>query len=221
MSPVVSMLLTIVVCYLIGSIPFSLLIAKFAGGVDLQKIGSGNVGATNVARSLGAKWGILALVADATKGLVSVGLVPLVIVVAAEYSMHQLVLAAVFAVLGHMFSIWLKFRGGKGVATALGSVIILAPWATLIAFGCFLLTISMKRIISLGSIVAAISFAVAQLILYQQDLWTAQNISLGLFSVIVPLLIVFQHRSNIGRLLRGEEKELSFDREKSTNAKSV
>lgn len=212
-SPVSSMSLTGLVCYLLGSIPFSLLIGKMKG-VDLRQHGSGNIGATNVARTLGAKWGLVALFFDAMKGLVAVGLVPMLLVVPGELATHQQVLAAVMAVVGHMYSCWIQFRGGKGVATALGAVSILAPWGTLIACGAFLLSILIKRIISLGSIVAAVTFAVSQLVLYGTGLWTLKTWSLGVFSVLVPALIVFQHRSNISRLLKGEEKELQLRRSK-------
>ena len=210
MSPIPGLVISSLLAYLIGSIPFSLLIARYAGGIDLRQHGSGNVGATNVARTMGAKWGILALLLDASKGMLSVGVIPLVIQLTPDMKMHQAVLGAILAVLGHMFSIWLGLKGGKGVATALGGVVFLSPWVTLCAFVAFLLTILTTRIMSLSSIIAAVVFAVTQLAVGGGDLWTEQNWSLAGFAIAVPLLIIVQHRSNISRLLRGEEKKLSF-----------
>ena len=216
MSPVMLLTVSAIAAYLVGSVPFSLLIAKFFGGVDLREHGSGNVGATNVARTMGAKWGIAALLCDAAKGMVSVGVIPLVISMSAEYQIHQGVLGAILAVLGHMFPVWLKFRGGKGVATALGAVIILAPWITLYAFISFVFVVFATRIISLASMVAAVTFSIAQLTISGKELWTGYAWSLGVFSVAVPLLIIFQHRANIGRLLRGEESKLSLGKKSSS-----
>lgn len=216
MSPVMLLAVSAIAAYLVGSIPFSLLIARFFGGVDLREHGSGNVGATNVARTMGAKWGIAALLCDAAKGMISVGVIPLVISMSSEYQIHQAVLGAILAVLGHMFPVWLKLRGGKGVATALGAVIILAPWTTLYAFiGFFVFALS-TRIVSLASIVAAATFSIAQLIMYGKELWTENVWSLGVFSVAVPLLIIFQHRANISRLVRGEEAKLSLGKKSSS-----
>ena len=210
MSPIPGLVISSLLAYLIGSIPFSLLIARYAGGIDLRQHGSGNVGATNVARTMGARWGILALLLDASKGMLSVVVIPLVIQLTPDMKMHQAVLGAIFAVLGHMFSIWLGLKGGKGVATALGGVVFLSPWVTLCAFVAFLLTILTTRIMSLSSIIAAVVFAVTQLAIGGRDLWTDQKWSLAGFAISVPLLIIVQHRSNISRILRGEEKKLSF-----------
>lgn len=210
MSPIPGLVISSLLAYLIGSIPFSLLIARYAGGIDLRQHGSGNVGATNVARTMGAKWGILALLLDASKGMLSVGVIPLVVQLTPDMKMHQAVLGAIFAVLGHMFSIWLGLKGGKGVATALGGVVFLSPWVTLCAFVAFLLTILTTRIMSLSSIIAAVVFAVTQLVIGGRELCTDQKWSLAGFAISVPLLIIVQHRSNISRLLSGEEKKLSF-----------
>lgn len=205
MSPILALVLSGLLAYLLGATPFSLIIARRVGGIDLRQHGSGNVGATNVARTLGKKWGLIALLMDATKGMLAVGLLPYAIPATAVWQTHQLVLCAVLAVIGHMFSFWLKFRGGKGVATALGAVLILSPWGTLYAFVAFLLAFLASRIVSLSSMVAAVTFAVAQLALFGATLWTPAAWSLGAFSIGIPALIIFQHRANIGRLLRGEE----------------
>lgn len=217
MSPEILLVVSAILAYLVGSIPFSLLIARGFGGVDLRQHGSGNVGATNVARTMGAKWGVAALICDAAKGMASVGVIPLLITMPDEYQTHQAVLGAIFAVLGHMFPIWLRFKGGKGVATALGAVVILAPWTTLYAFIGFAIVVAITRIVSLASIVAALTFSIAKLTLSGSELWSENMWSMGAFSIAVPLLIVFQHRSNIVRLLRGEESKLSLG--KSSDSK--
>ncbi|TWT55280.1 Glycerol-3-phosphate acyltransferase [Thalassoglobus neptunius] len=210
MAPSQAFVITAGLAYLIGSIPFSLLIARIFGKIDLRSHGSGNVGATNVARTMSAKWGAFALLLDAGKGMTAVGLIPVLMVMAPEDVIHQKVLAAVMAVVGHMYSCWIRFRGGKGVATALGAVTVLAPQGMLIALVGFILAFLATRIVSLSSIVAAAVFAVAQLLIGQNSLWKANTWSLGVFSVVVPALIIFQHRSNILRLLRGEEQKLQL-----------
>ncbi len=215
MSPVVVLSLSACVAYLIGSIPFSMMIGKLIGGIDLRQCGSGNVGATNVARTMGAKWGAVALLCDAGKGMASVALIPLLLTVSEANSVHQQVLCAIFAVLGHMFSCWLKFRGGKGVATALGGVIILSPWATLVAFIGFAITFATTRIVSLASILAAIIFTAAAFIFSGEEIWSVRNWSNGAFSIAVPLLIIIRHRSNIRRLWKGEEPKLTFAKKDS------
>ena len=221
MSPVLALVLSAGVSYFLGSIPFSLMIARRFCGVDLRQHGSGNVGATNVARTMGAKWGIFALLCDATKGSASVILIPWMLNVDESMMIHQKVICAVFAVIGHMFSIWLGLRGGKGVATALGAVAVLSPLATLWAFVGFALTFLLKRIVSLSSIVAAIVFAISQIGIYRASLWTSQQWSLGVFSIALPALIIFQHRSNIVRLLRGEEAQLQLGRSKQKLAETA
>lgn len=216
----VTLLLSAMLAYFIGSVPFSLIIARWATGIDLRKHGSGNIGATNVARTLGMKWGLFALLMDATKGMASVALIPVLLKCSDDMIVHQRVIGAVFAVVGHMFSAWLNFRGGKGVATALGAVLWLSPWSTLFSFLAFAIVFSAKRIVSLSSITAAITFAVAQLILFRESLWSSTNWSLGLFSIMVPSLIIFQHRSNIVRLIKGEEAKLVLSKRAQKDSES-
>lgn len=215
MTPTVVLSLSACFAYLIGSIPFSMMIGKLIGGIDLRQHGSGNVGATNVARTMGAKWGAVALLCDAGKGMASVALIPLLLTVSEANAVHQQVLCAIFAVLGHMFSCWLKFRGGKGVATALGGVIILSPWATLVAFVIFVVTFGTTRIVSLASMIAAVTFTIAAFVISGEELWSARNWSSGAFSIAVPLLIIIRHRSNIGRLWKGEEPKLTFGKKET------
>lgn len=208
--------------YLAGSVPFGLLVAKVFTGTDIRKVGSGNIGATNVARTLGAKWGVLVLLLDALKGLLPVLLIPPLFVSPESPAFdHACVLSGVATILGHMFPLWLGFRGGKGVATSLGVILVLGPWSTLVAVIGFALTFLLTRIVALSSIVAAIAFGVAQFIQLGASAFTQQKWSLAAFSIAVPLLIIIRHWSNLGRIMRGEEKKFSFgSRKNSATAES-
>ncbi len=208
MTPLLSYGLSALVSYVAGSIPCSLLLARFAKGIDLREHGSKNVGATNVARTLGWKWGSLALLLDALKGLLPTWLVPQLLLMNNDAQPHQRVLCGLAAVIGHTCPVWLKFKGGKGVATGLGVAAVLSPWATLIAFGVFAAVFWARRIVSLASIVSAVAFAVAVLALYWPEPFSARVWSLSSFAIAVPALIVLRHASNIGRLWNGEEKPL-------------
>jgi glycerol-3-phosphate acyltransferase PlsY len=197
-----------VVSYLVGSIPFGLLIARWVAGVDLRTVGSGNIGATNASRIVGNTWGAFVLLLDALKGLLPTLLAAPFSGVPTAEATHAMVLAGVCAILGHTFPVWLGFRGGKGVATALGVAAVLSPWGTLTAFVSFVVVMLTARIVSLGSIVAALAFAGYQLATLPHP-WSATQWSLTLFSIAVPALIIVRHRANIVRLLRGEEARWS------------
>ena len=197
--------------YMIGSIPFGVILSR-SRGVDLRKVGSGNVGATNVSRVLGPRWGILCFVLDVGKGAGPVlaagallsrpqGLPP---------AMHQAawLVAGCGAILGHVFSPWLGFRGGKGVATSLGVVLGIFPYftyAALCAFGVWIIVTWWSRYVSLGSIVAALSFLplLAALNWPPWRLWPMCT-----FAAIMVALILVRHRDNIRRLLRGTENKI-------------
>lgn len=179
--------------YLFGGVPFGFLLAR-ARGVDIRTVGSGNIGASNVARTLGRAWGVLVLALDAGKGLAPV-------LVARRLALPEWALAGagLAAVLGHTFSPFLGFRGGKGVATGLGVALGIAPLAALAAFGVYLLVFLPWRISSLGSLAAAISFPLFMWLFGQASWW---NLAFG---ALAAGLIVVRHRSNIARLLRGDE----------------
>ncbi len=216
MTPLAAGALAASISYLVGSLPFGLLTAKIVRGIDIREHGSRNIGATNVARVLGGKWGAVVLVLDALKGALPVGLLPTLFLGSDSPGWgHARVVCAVTAILGHMFPCWLKFHGGKGVATAAGIVLVLAPWGSLGAIGTFALVFAISRIVSLSSILSVSAFAVLQMILLWPAPFSPDNWSLAVFSLGVPALIIYQHRTNIGRLLRGEEPKFRAARSSS------
>ena len=192
--------------YLAGSIPFGLLIGKAVKGIDLRDFGSGNIGATNAGRVLGTKWGLICLVLDALKGLLPVAELPQCFFSPddAEFT-HARVLAGISTIVGHMFPCWLGFRGGKGVATSLGALLMLSHWGVLIAAILFFSSLLIWRYVSLSSIIAAVGFSGFELIRLSPTPFSSSNWSHGLFAIMVPVLIIVQHRGNIRRLLKGEE----------------
>lgn len=212
---------TVLLAYLAGSIPFGLLVARGAAGIDIRHYGSGNIGATNVSRTLGAKWGIAVLLLDALKGALPVLLIPRLFEASGSTWFDLLqVVAGVATVVGHMFPVWLKFHGGKGVATTLGVVSVLAPIGSIAAFVGFALCMAASRIVALSSIVAALVFAVGQMIILWPNPFDRAKLPLSMFSLAVPALIILRHGSNIGRLLRGEEKKFSFGKRQNSAAES-
>ena len=196
-----SLLLIVVLSYLLGSIPFGYLLVRIFHGEDVRLSGSGNIGATNVARK-SPLLGIATLLLDALKGAAAVWIAHIVCSRRPGISLLSGMAAALlFAVLGHMFPIWLKFSGGKGVATGLGGLIILAPKSVLVALGIFVAVVMIFRYVSLGSVVAAaaIPFLVFEFHEYGNTLWALAMIA------ATSLLIVCKHHENIGRLLAGTE----------------
>ena len=190
--------------YLLGSIPFGYILVRLTRGEDVRATGSGNIGATNVARSGGKGLGILTLVLDTFKGWLPVWLVLHMpgMPVADDRQLHVLAAAvALLAVLGHMFTVWLRFKGGKGVATGLGVFLALAPVAVLISVALFAVIFAITRYVSLGSIVAAASFPVI--------LWLREGNIFGpwgmALATTVAVLVIVRHHQNIGRLLNGTE----------------
>jgi glycerol-3-phosphate acyltransferase PlsY len=191
-----------VVAYLLGSIPFGLLIVKALGGPDIREIGSGNIGAANVARNAGKLAGILTLVFDAAKGYLAVWL-------ASRYaagSIRWMMIAAVFAVIGHMFPVWLAFQGGKGVATGLGVFIPICWQAVLAGIVLWLLVVIFWRFSSLGSISAAAALPLFVYLLYAPGHAPPEMVTFG--TVVIAVLVIFKHRGNIERLIAGEEPRL-------------
>jgi glycerol-3-phosphate acyltransferase PlsY len=197
-------LLVVIIAYLLGSIPFGYLIVRRKLGDDIRQTGSGGTGATNVSRRAGKTAGVITLVLDALKGslavLLAIGLSP---------DVHWIIAAAaIAAIIGHMFPVWLGFRGGKGVATGVGVFLILAPIALLCAGIVFLGVVLLTRYVSLGSITAAVTIP---FFVWLQSVFVAPVAELKwllIAAILGALLIVFAHRGNIGRLARGTESKI-------------
>lgn len=198
-----------VVAYLLGSIPFGYLLVRTFRGEDIRLSGSGNIGATNVARSGAKGLGALTLLLDIGKGLLAVALAWQLgrsaynvcgpSGAACIPAWHFMAVAAFFAVAGHVFPFWLKFKGGKGVATALGVFLLLFPKAVLVSLAVFIIVLLVFRYVSLGSILAALVFPIAAYFFYRPD-WIS----------LVPVaaaaaLVILKHHQNIRRLLKGNE----------------
>jgi acyl phosphate:glycerol-3-phosphate acyltransferase len=184
----------VIVAYLIGSIPTGLLLGK-AFGVDIRTTGSGNIGATNVYRTLGRKVGVMTLVGDCLKGLVPV-------LVAQQIGLPDLGIALIglAAFLGHVYTVFLGFKGGKGVATALGVFLGLSPLAVLLTLAIFVLVLFKWRYVSLGSIVAAAAMPVFVAAIDRRP-------SIVVVTLLVAVLVIWKHRENIKRLRAGSESK--------------
>jgi glycerol-3-phosphate acyltransferase PlsY len=198
-------LLIAAVSYLLGSIPFGYLLVRIFRGEDVRQSGSGNIGATNVSRK-SPVLGALTLVLDAAKGTAAVALSYVLAdrMVAGPPALEYLGMGALFAVLGHVFPVWLRFRGGKGVATALGAFLLIAPQAVLIAAGIFVVVALISHYVSLGSIVAV---AVFPFMAWRIGQFYLSHAGLALIS-LACLLILVKHRENVRRLLAGTENRV-------------
>ncbi len=202
-------LAALVVCYLVGAIPFGLLIGRIIGGVDIRTVGSGNIGATNVSRILGKRWGYTAFALDVAKGLLPVAVVGQTLGEGAWLSGHPdalTIAAGAAAILGHIFPIYLGFKGGKGVATSCGVLAYLSPVGTAIALTAWLAMVGIWRYVSLGSITAALVFLVYIVIAEVRAEWPSP--ALAVFGFIVVALVIVRHRPNIQRLLAGTENKI-------------
>lgn len=199
-----TLILVLLGSYLLGAIPFGLLMSKLFGGADVRRAGSGNIGATNVARVVGPLAGVLTLLLDAAKGLLAVWLAARSV----PGDALAVVLAGLFAMLGHCFPVWLGFRGGKGVATAAGVFLAFCPAAMLAALILFLLVAGFWRYVSLASIAAAAAIPVLVYLLWAPHF--APPASVTLVSLAIAGLVIYRHRGNIHRLARGEEPKFSF-----------
>jgi glycerol-3-phosphate acyltransferase PlsY len=192
--------------YLLGSIPFGLILARLFGGADVRKSGSGNIGAANVTRVVGPLAGILTLALDAAKGGAGVWLAARF----TEESATWMMLAALAALVGHCFPVWLKFKGGKGVATALGVFLALCPPAALGALIVFLIVVVSWRYVSLGSIAAAAAMPLLMYFLWAPHHAPPLIVTFG--SLAAAVLIAFKHDANIQRLVQGDEPKFSWNK---------
>ncbi len=192
--------------YLLGSIPFGLILGKLFGGTDVRGSGSGNIGAANVARVVGAGAGVLTLLLDAAKGSLAVWLAERL----ANASAAWMMAAGAAALLGHCFPVWLRFKGGKGVATAAGIYAVICPLAALFAIVLFLFVVAFWRYVSLGSIAAV---AAMPLLLY--FFWApphALPLSVTIDTFLIAVVIVWKHDANLQRLWKGDEPRFVFRR---------
>lgn len=185
-------ILLIVFGYLMGSVPVGFILGS-RSGIDVRAVGSGNVGATNVARVVGKRQGILTLIADTAKGFL-----PVILAMQFGASLAATVLVGAAAFLGHLYPIFLKFKGGKGVATALGVLLAVAPMATLMLVALFAVTVLASRIVSLSSILTAVA---APIIFW---LFSYPPLVVGI-AAFIALAITYRHRSNIRRMMNGSE----------------
>ena len=203
-------ILVILVAYLLGSISFSVIISKKMAGFDVREKGSGNAGATNVLRSVGKKAAVLTLLCDCLKGVVAVLFAVIVGKIASNTDKALLVqLAGIAVVIGHTFPIFFGFKGGKGVATSLG-VLLVTNWQIgLICLVFALVLMALTKMVSMGSVGAAILFPVLVLFIKTNFIVTEGSGYL-IYSIILAVLVAFNHRSNIKRILNGTENKLNF-----------
>lgn len=209
----------IAAAYLIGSIPFGLIVGKIGYGKDIRQYGSGNLGATNTFRVLGPLPGLLVLILDALKGILAVGLASYFFPNAPSLIQHPqntnfyhalvVVLAGMAAICGHNWSIYLKFSGGKGIATGAGVLLMLVPMIVLILLVIWAVITAITRYVSLASIIIALIFPILMIIFY------SHNFPYIVFGLAAATVVIYKHKSNIKRLLAGEESKIgeSVDRQ--------
>jgi len=209
----------IILSYLIGSIPTSIIVSKLTKGIDIREHGSGNAGGTNVMRVLGWKHGLLVILLDAMKGVLAV-----VVVARLHYGSMPFqnatpfddftlvqIIAGISAVIGHIWTVFAGFKGGKGIATAVGVLAMIITIDMLVAVGIFILVVTISRYVSLGSIIGAISIPLTLVI--RENLF---NVHIPGYNMILPfvifiaLLVIFTHRKNVVRLVNGNENKVSF-----------
>ena len=214
----------IILSYLVGSIPTSIIVSKAAKGIDIRDYGSGNAGGTNVMRVLGWKLGLSVIILDALKGVLAV-----VVIARLHYGsmpFHNMtpfddftliqIIAGIAAVIGHIWTVFAGFRGGKGIATALGMLLMITTVDMLVAIGVFIVVVSISKYVSLGSLLGAI--AVPLTLVVRENIF---NVDIHGYNTILPfvilisLLVIFTHRKNVIRLINGSENKLNFSKKKN------
>ncbi len=214
-----NLIVILLLSYIVGSIPTSIIVTKLVKGVDIRNYGSGNAGGTNVSRLLGKKYGILVIILDALKGAIAVVLIARLYLgnfpfpnstPFDDFTLVQL-LAGIAAVAGHIWTVFAGFKGGKGIATGLGVLISVVTLDMLLAVGVFIIVVSLSRYISLGSILAALSIPIIMII--RENVFAVDipgYHSLLPFVILLALLVTYTHRANIKRILAGQESKFSF-----------
>lgn len=215
----------VILSYLIGSIPTSIIVTRAVKGIDIREHGSGNAGGTNVMRVLGWKHGVLVILLDAFKGVLAVVVVARLhygsmpfenITPFDDFTLVQII-AGISAVIGHIWTIFAGFKGGKGIATALGVLLMIVTVDMLIAVGVFVLVVTISRYVSLGSILGAISVPLALVV--RENVF---NVNIPGYNTLLPfviflsLLVIFTHRKNVVRLLNGNENKVSFKKKSNS-----
>jgi len=194
--------LLVIAAYLVGSVPFGIIVGKLAKGVDLRDQGSGNIGAANAIRTLGPVLGIMVLAGDVLKGSLAVYYLPTLL---GPFSAGDLptarVIAALLAIIGHNYSVFLGFKGGKGIATSLGALLCLDYRAALVGVGLWIVLVGLTRFSSVGSMVGSASIPIWMFA-------TRQPAAYKVFAVLAALFAIYKHRANIGRLMAGTENRL-------------
>lgn len=208
---ILSYIVVAIAAYLLGSIPTGFLVAK-ARGIDIRAVGSGNIGAANTFRAIGRFAGIFVLLMDALKGFAAVELSYLILrlfgITDPGVTIHYRVVAGIFAVLGHNYTCWLGFKGGKGIATTAGVYLALVPWSVCFAFIAFLVGMFITRFTSVGSLLAAIVLVLVVCL-------TQHDLTLIIVTIALGVLAILKHRTNIQRLIAGTENRIEFGKRRS------
>lgn len=200
-----------IIAYLIGSINFSVIISKRMAGFDVREKGSGNAGTTNMLRSIGVKTAVITLLCDILKGVVVILIAILIGNIVDGLDDALLVqLAGIFVIIGHTFPIFFGFKGGKGIATSLGVLLMINWQIGLICLVFALILMAITRMVSVGSIAAAILFPVLVVFIGQNYIVPVNNWSYLIFSIIIAILVLFNHRENLKRIFTGKENKISF-----------
>lgn len=202
-----------IIAYLIGSINFSIIISKKVAGFDIRKKGSGNAGTTNMLRSVGKKAAAITLILDILKGVVAIYVAMLYGYIIRKFNMNAEIaifiqISGIFVIIGHMYPLFFNFKGGKGVATSLGILIVSNYQIGLICLVFALILIILTKMVSVGSLGAAILFPVLTVFLGNDNFLVEGNYLI--YSIIIAIIIVFNHRTNVKRLLNGNENKISF-----------
>ncbi|MGQ9706183.1 MAG: glycerol-3-phosphate 1-O-acyltransferase PlsY [bacterium] len=190
-----------ILSYMIGAIPFSLLIGLIFGRIDIRKVGSKNIGSTNLSRAMGLKWGIVGFFLDVLKGALPVLFIPYIFKIPGSLSG---VICGTGAIIGHMLPVYLGFKGGKGVATALGVVVALITIPALICFGVFIIVVFITRYVSVGSMIASTLLPISYVIL-NNIIVRKIELPILILSIIIAFGVLITHRENIKRLIKGTE----------------
>jgi acyl phosphate:glycerol-3-phosphate acyltransferase len=208
------LILPFALAYLAGSIPTSIIVCRALKGIDIRQHGSGNAGATNVYRVMGLKVALFVLTVDALKGAFGVFLPQIIL---QDANLLEKILGGFFAIAGHIWTVFAKFKGGKGIGPSLGVFLALTPVPALIALGFWVVVLLLTRIVSVASICAGADLAISSWLLFIMQK-AGMELPLVYFTCAVALLIIITHRKNIARLLKGTENKISFGKRKNGQA---